>query len=82
MALNIKIMPPSGTFTAINTDTGAIAWQYKSKRPMYGGVLATAGGLVFAGEMNGDFNAFDAKTRREAVALFAGHGRLHPAHHL
>jgi glucose dehydrogenase len=29
---------------------------------MYGGALATAGGLVFTGEMNGDFNAFDAKS--------------------
>ena len=53
---------PSGTFSAVNTTTGAIAWQYKSDRPMYGGALATAGGLVFTGEMNGDFDAFDAKS--------------------
>jgi PQQ-dependent dehydrogenase (methanol/ethanol family) len=60
MALNVNVFSPSGTFSAVNTQTGAIAWQYKSDRPMYGGVLATAGGLVFAGEMNGDFDAFDA----------------------
>jgi PQQ-dependent dehydrogenase (methanol/ethanol family) len=52
----------SGTLTAIDVNTGRIAWQYTSPMPMYGGALATAGGLVFAGEMNGDFNAFDAAT--------------------
>jgi glucose dehydrogenase len=62
MATNLKVFAPSGTFSAINTTTGAIDWQYKSDRPMYGGVLATAGGLVFTGEMNGDFDAFDAKS--------------------
>ena len=65
MALNTKVFPPSGTFTAIDTTTGKIAWQYKSKRPMYGGALATASGLVFAGDMDGDFIAFDAKTGKE-----------------
>ena len=44
-------------------------------QPMYGGVLATASDLVFAGEMNGDFNAFDAKTGEEAVALSSGRRR-------
>jgi glucose dehydrogenase len=29
---------------------------------MYGGALATASNLVFTGEMNGHFDAFDAKT--------------------
>ncbi|HEY4077752.1 MAG TPA: PQQ-binding-like beta-propeller repeat protein [Rhizomicrobium sp.] len=62
MPTNVKVFPPSGTFTAVNTETGAIAWQYKSERPMYGGALATASNLVFTGEMTGDFLAFDAKT--------------------
>jgi alcohol dehydrogenase (cytochrome c) len=62
MPTNLKAFAPSGTFSAINTDTGKITWQYKSERPMYGGALATAGNLVFTGEMNGDFIAFDAKT--------------------
>ena len=53
---------PSGTFTAIDVNTGKIAWQYKSPLPMQGGVLATAGNLVFTGEMNGNFDAFDAQT--------------------
>jgi glucose dehydrogenase len=32
------------------------------EQPMVGGALATAGGLVFTGEGNGYFDAFDAKT--------------------
>ena len=78
MALNLDYIPPSGTFTAVNTETGAIAWQYKSSRPMYGGVLATASGLVFAGEMNGDFNAFDAKTGEKLWHYSLGAGVCTP----
>src|ERR1700722_18705189 len=62
MATNLKVFAPSGTFSAVTTTPGAIDWQYKSHRPRYGGALATAGGLVFTGEMNGDFDAFDAKS--------------------
>jgi glucose dehydrogenase len=47
-------------FSAISTRTGKIAWQHKVPDPMVGGVLATAGGLVFSGEGNGNFAAFDA----------------------
>ena len=53
--------PQSGTLTAIEVSGGKIAWQYKSPAPMFGGVLATASDLVFAGELNGDFSAFDAR---------------------
>ena len=54
--------PQSGTLTAIDVNSGKIGWQYKSPLPIYGGVVATASDLVFAGEMNGDFNGFDART--------------------
>jgi PQQ-dependent dehydrogenase (methanol/ethanol family) len=50
----------NGVFTAINVDTGAVAWQYKAKQPLIGGALATAGNLVFMGEGDGYFDAFDA----------------------
>jgi alcohol dehydrogenase (cytochrome c) len=54
--------PQYGTFTAINTNTGKVVWQKKIAQPMMGGSLATAGGLVFTGEGNGSFDAFDANT--------------------
>jgi len=78
MALNTRVFPPSGTFSAVDTTTGAIAWQYKSKRPMYGGALATASGLVFAGDMDGDFIAFDAKTGKELWRYAMGAGVCTP----
>jgi PQQ-dependent dehydrogenase (methanol/ethanol family) len=51
-----------GTYTAINLATGKKAWQQKVPQPMMGGALATAGGLSFTGEGNGNFNAFDSRT--------------------
>jgi alcohol dehydrogenase (cytochrome c) len=51
-----------GTYTAINLATGKVAWQQKVPQPMMGGGLATAGGLTFTGEGNGNFNAFDSRT--------------------
>jgi PQQ-dependent dehydrogenase (methanol/ethanol family) len=65
---------PSGTLTAINVDSAKFAWQYHSDYPMIGGTLATAGNLVFAGEMNGFFNAFDAKTGRNLWRFGLGAG--------
>ncbi|HWT06611.1 MAG TPA: PQQ-binding-like beta-propeller repeat protein [Xanthomonadales bacterium] len=55
----------TGTFSAIDVDTGKIAWQYKAPKPMIGGALATAGGLVFVGEGDGTFEAFDAENGRK-----------------
>ncbi|HWY62384.1 MAG TPA: PQQ-binding-like beta-propeller repeat protein [Rhizomicrobium sp.] len=57
--------PPTGTLTAINVDTGKIAWQQKTSLPMYGGIVTTASNLLFTGEMDGDFDAFDAKTGKK-----------------
>jgi len=59
----VPLAEASGTLTAIDTHhRGKIAWQVKTREPLVGGVLATAGGLVFIGEANGNFNAFDAAT--------------------
>ena len=49
-----------GNVTAVDYDSGKIAWRVKTSEPMVGGVLATAGGLVFTGEADGWFKAYDA----------------------
>ncbi|WP_428489190.1 pyrroloquinoline quinone-dependent dehydrogenase [Rhodopila sp.] len=67
-------IPSTGTLSAIDPDTGKIAWQYKSDLPMLGGVLTTAGNLIFAGEMNGDFDAFNAKTGTKLWSTNLGSG--------
>ena len=51
-----------GRFVAIDTESGKIAWTKMTDQPLIGGALATAGNLVFMGEGNGNFDAFDAKT--------------------
>jgi glucose dehydrogenase len=51
-----------GPFVAMDVETGKIAWQYKAPQPLIGGALATAGNLVFMGEGNGWFNAFNARS--------------------
>ena len=47
-----------GLLTAVDLHTGQLAWQQKMPQPLIGGVLATAGGLVFTGESSGAFSAF------------------------
>ena len=61
-----------GNITAVDYNTGKIRWQVKTPQPMIGGVLATAGGLVFTGEGNGRFAAYDSAT---GSRLWQFHGR-------
>ena len=51
-----------GPFVALDVETGKVAWQYKAPQPLIGGALATAGNVVFMGEGNGWFDAFNAKS--------------------
>ena len=56
-------VPRFGTLTALDlAHEGKILWQAKTPQPLVGGVVATAGGLVFTGEGSGDFDAFEAKS--------------------
>jgi PQQ-dependent dehydrogenase (methanol/ethanol family) len=68
-----------GKLVAVNVDTGKIAWSYKTDQPLIGGVLATAGGLVFNGEGNGLFRAFDASTGKLLWQFQCGAGVNAPA---
>ena len=53
----------SGATSPRSTTTPArSAGRCKTPQPMIGGILATAGGLVFTGEGNGRFKAYDAET--------------------
>lgn len=64
-----------GTLTAIDlAHQGRILWQSKTNEPLVGGVLATAGGLVFTGEGNGDFSAFDSATGAKLWSFNCGAG--------
>ncbi len=63
-----------GNVTAVDYNTGKIRWQVKTQQPMIGGVLVTAGGLVFTGEGNGQFKAYDSETGSVLWKFQAGAG--------
>ena len=63
-----------GNVTAVDYNTGKIAWQKKTPLPMMGGALTTAGGLMFTGEGDGWFRAYDAKSGDVLWSFFAGAG--------
>jgi alcohol dehydrogenase (cytochrome c) len=72
-----KVIPSEeqwGNVTAVDYNTGKIRWQVKTPQPMIGGILATAGGLVFTGEGNGQFKAYDAETGAALWTFQAGAG--------
>jgi glucose dehydrogenase len=68
-----------GRLAAVNIDTGKMAWKFDTDEPLIGGVLATAGDLVFNGEGNGWFRAFNANTGAKLWEFQCGAGVNAPA---
>jgi quinohemoprotein ethanol dehydrogenase len=54
-----------GQVTAMDVTTNKIAWSHTYKSPCYSGTFTTAGNLVFAGQVNGEYDAFDATTGQQ-----------------
>lgn len=72
-----KIVPGEqqwGNISAVDYNTGDIRWKVKTQQPMIGGILATAGGLVFTGQGNGTFAAYDSETGSQLWSFQAGAG--------
>ena len=63
-----------GALRAMDPKTGEVIWEYKNNAPLWGGVLATGGGLVFTGTPEGFLKAFDAKTGDELWKFQTGSG--------
>ena len=70
----------TGVVSAIDPGTGRVAWRVALPQPARGGVLATAAGLVFAGDDDGYLYAFSARSGRTvwrfATGLRFGSGPL------
>ena len=64
----------TGSLTAIDVSTGKVAGKYETKFPLLGGVLTTAGGLVFTGLAGGEVVALDAKSLKELWRFPTGSG--------
>jgi PQQ-dependent dehydrogenase (methanol/ethanol family) len=69
----------TGRLSAVNVDTGKVAWKFDTEEPLIGGVLTTAGNLVFNGEANGLFRAFDASNGKKLWEYQTGAGVNAPA---
>jgi alcohol dehydrogenase (cytochrome c) len=54
-----------GALRALDPFTGERKWEFKYASPPNGGVLSTAGGVVFAGDSEGNFIALDAHTGKD-----------------
>ena len=63
-----------GNISAVNVDTGKVDWQVKTDQPMIGGALTTKGGLVFTGQGDGTFSAYDAKSGKALWSFATGAG--------
>jgi PQQ-dependent dehydrogenase (methanol/ethanol family) len=66
----LSMYPPQGetnmgNFIAWDGKTGKIAWSNKEQFSVWSGALATGGGLVFYGTLEGYLKAVDAKTGKE-----------------
>jgi PQQ-dependent dehydrogenase (methanol/ethanol family) len=66
----LSMYPPQGethmgNFIAWDAKTGKIAWSIKEQFSVWSGALATAGGVVFYGTLEGYLKAVDAKTGKE-----------------
>ena len=54
-----------GHLSAIVPETGELKWEHRVVSPPWGGVLSTAGNLVFCATLQGNFYAVDARTGKE-----------------
>ena len=63
-----------GSLKSVDPTTGEIKASVKMPYPNYGGVLATAGNLVFIGQLDGTLYAYDARTLQEVWSFNAGTG--------
>ena len=58
----VVFIEPDGTgaLRALDMHSGELRWEFAYPSPTFGGVMTTASGLVFAGDHEGNFMAFDA----------------------
>ena len=61
-AVGLPTAPTAGSVIAVDPATGQTKWRTEMVTPLSGGLLATAGGLVFLGDREGYLMALDAST--------------------
>jgi alcohol dehydrogenase (cytochrome c) len=64
----------AGWVYATDADTGVWKWRVKSNYPILGAVTPTAGGVVFFGDLGGNFYALDSATGQKLWGQTLGTG--------
>jgi alcohol dehydrogenase (cytochrome c) len=64
--------PDYSALRAIDPKTGVIKWEHKFETASLAGVMSTASGVVFAGDHEGFFNAFDSKSGKRLWSYRTG----------
>ena len=67
-----------GALRAVDPKSGKIVWEAKNNAPLWGGVMTTAGDLVFYGTPEGFLKALDARTGKELWKFQTGSGVVAP----
>ena len=63
-----------GYLKAVDPMTGKAKWEAPSDMPRFSGVLSTAGGVVFTGQLTGEFEAFNSDTGEKLWSFQTGSG--------
>ena len=61
-----------GLVTALDALSGEVKWQFRTNRAPWAGTMATAGGLLFAGDEDGYLMAFDAAKGNPLWKIYTG----------
>lgn len=61
-----------GLLKALDPITGETKWDFRYEHAPWAGTLSTSGGLIFAGDEDGYFMAFDARTGKNLWKLYTG----------
>jgi len=68
----------TGSVTAVDVNTGAVVGKHETPYPMFGGLLATKGGLVFATRPEGEIIALDSDSLNELWSFTTNTGMNAP----
>ena len=68
---------PVGRIDAVSIASGRTAWTYQQRAGMISGLVATGGGLVFGGDVNRRFKAFDDRTGAPRLRTYAPQPSIH-----